>query len=113
MTKSRDLTIFERKYDNKAEIWAQEDRINTNIAEKIFRNIKDYSFLHSSQVLEWPLVKAMELNLSGLCDYLDSRIVPSKHRPNDIQCDLLNKEMKLIQYENEKMNVTKYNSCSS
>lgn len=44
------------------------------MADVIFKYIKDYDFMHSSQLIKEGVIKAVEIALPSIGDYLDSRL---------------------------------------
>ena len=71
-----DRLVFSKNEDEMNAITASE---NEAMAEVIFNNIKDYGFMHSSQLINEGVIQAIKLNLPSLGDYLDSRLIAVKH----------------------------------
>ena len=49
------------------------------MAEVIFKYIKEYGFMHSSQLINEGVIQAVKTNLPSLGDYLDSRLKKIDH----------------------------------
>ena len=49
------------------------------MAEIIFKNIKKYDYMHSSQILHESVIKATRLGLPSIGDYLESRLIKPEH----------------------------------
>lgn len=47
---------------------------NDAMAEVIFKYIKEYSFLHSSPFINDAIIKAIEISIPSIGDYLESRL---------------------------------------
>ena len=47
---------------------------NEAMAEVIFKNLKDYGFMHSSHLINEAIIQATKLALPSIGDYLDSRL---------------------------------------
>jgi len=56
--------------------------VNKNLAKTLFTCIKNYSFLHSSPYLVQAIIKAVKLEVLGIGDFIDNRIVKSRHVPS-------------------------------
>lgn len=54
-----------------------EASLNVNFGGMIFDQTKDYPLLHSSYFMNKAVIKAITLNIPGIGDYLDSRLVPT------------------------------------
>lgn len=52
---------------------------NEAMAEVIFKNIKEYGFMHSSQLINESIIQATKLQLPSLGDYLESRLKQVSH----------------------------------
>lgn len=48
---------------------------NEMMADVIFKHIKDYGFMHSSQLINESVIKALELALPSIGDYMESRLI--------------------------------------
>ena len=52
---------------------------NEAMAEIIFSNIKNYSYMHSSQIIHESIIQAVRIGLPSIGDYLESRMIKSEH----------------------------------
>ena len=49
------------------------------MAEVIFKNIKDYGYMHSSQIIHEAIIKATKIGLKNIGAYLESRMMKVTH----------------------------------
>lgn len=68
--------MFEHKDNNDVNIGKS---LNTAIAELIFGHIKGYGIMHSSFCLNHAIIKAIEIKLSNINEYLESRLQRVDH----------------------------------
>ena len=52
---------------------------NEALAEVIFHYIKDYSYMHSSQIIHESLIQAVSIGLPSIAAYLESRMIKPEH----------------------------------
>ena len=48
---------------------------NTSVAQVIFSNIKEYSFLHSASLIVEPIIQAVNEEMPQVFDFLDNRLL--------------------------------------
>ena len=48
---------------------------NTSVAQVIFSNIKEYSFLHSASLIVEPIIQAVNEEMPQVFEFLDSRLL--------------------------------------
>ena len=48
---------------------------NTSVAQVIFSNIKDYSFLQSASLIVEPIIQAVNEEMPQVFDFLESRLL--------------------------------------
>ena len=49
------------------------------MADIIFRNIKDYGYMHSSSIIHEAVIEAIRLGLPSIGEYLESRMIKPTH----------------------------------
>ena len=69
--------IQDRNGKTVLDLCLEKTNLNINLAALIFSQTKDYPLLHSSYFMAEAVTKAIALNIPGIGEYLDSRIVPT------------------------------------